>query len=231
MSSSLNVLPLNLALPVYMAPEDVAVGQHVFQQFVHEYFQNNHVPDDELQEVEITENESYELIDENFEDPHQEIFRQDSSSTPNGYTNQPISQIGKTLRELADEFARSQQREQIKKEADEVDLAAITLDGFWGLLNETFKEKIDKFNVIALFFFCSDVLIRCVKNKLKELGLNLFRWSLKFIAERVCRWIAERGGWGIFIPEYFRIPRKYMFGATCLILATVGICSLVGIGK
>ncbi|GFY45739.1 uncharacterized protein TNIN_166791 [Trichonephila inaurata madagascariensis] len=226
--NSLNMVPLTLALPVYMPPEDVAVGQQVFHQFVHEYFVNNQIPADEL---EIVESEPDELIDENFAPAHPEVFRQDSTRTPTGYKNQPISEIGKTIRDLANEFAQSHQRQKIKQEADEVDLCAITMDGFWGLLDETFKEKIDKYNVIALFFFCSDVLVRCIKNKLKQLGMDLFKWSLKFIAERVCRWVAAHGGWGGYISKFLGIPRNYMLGGTCLILAAVGIFSIVGIGK
>lgn len=241
MNSPLNMVPLNLALPVYMPPEDVTVGRHVFQQFVQEYFVHNQVPPDELEglnteleevsESETDRDETSEFIDENFATAHQEVFGQSSTGTPNGYKNQPISEIGKTIRNLANEFAESHQRQEIKREADEVDLGAITMEGFWGLLNETFKEKIDKYNVIALFFFCSDVLIRCIKNKLKELGINLFRWSLRFIAERVCRWIAANGGWGGYISKYFGIPRNYMFGGTCLILAAVGFFSIIGVGK
>ncbi|GFR28542.1 uncharacterized protein TNCT_550851 [Trichonephila clavata] len=163
--------------------------------------------------------------------PSNNSYNSPCNNTPNGYKNQPISEIGKTIRDLANEFAKSHQRQEIKKEADEVDLGSITMNGFLGLLDETFKEKIDKYNVIALFFFCSDVLIRCIKNKLKQLGLNLFKWSLTFIADRVCRWVAAHGGWGGYISKFLGIPRNYMLGGTCIILAAVGIFSIVGVGK
>ncbi|GFR13215.1 hypothetical protein TNCT_60631 [Trichonephila clavata] len=81
-SSSLDVVPLSLALPVYMPPEDVSIGQHVFQQFVYEHLVDSEVPIDELreinQELEIVENEPNEFIDENFAVAHQEVFRQNS---------------------------------------------------------------------------------------------------------------------------------------------------------
>ncbi|GIY56756.1 uncharacterized protein CEXT_382771 [Caerostris extrusa] len=100
------------------------------------------------------------------------------------------------------------------------------------MLDEVFKHGITKHHLVALFFFCSDVLVRCVKAKLRELGLNLFKWSIQYIVDRVCKWIAENGGWEKVIKGTFFIPRKFIYVSAGMI-AVAAVCwlSVKGIKK
>jgi hypothetical protein len=71
----------------------------------------------------------------------------------------------------------------------------ITFDQFEDLLSELFHGgTITRERIVVLFFFCSDLAIRTLR-----LQINYFekfiRWSLKYIAERVCAWVKDRGGW------------------------------------
>lgn len=71
------------------------------------------------------------------------------------------------------------------------------------MLEEIFRNGFDRHCIVALFFFCSDVLIRCVKKDLREMGTKLFLWSMQFLVDRVCKWVYDHGGWvSVFLLSY-----------------------------
>lgn len=85
----------------------------------------------------------------------------------------------------------------------QVDLRHINYDTFHNMLSELFRNGIDKYCIVALFYFCSDVLIRCVKNELHRLGSRLFFWALQFLVQNVCSWVYDHGGWVSKLRLYF----------------------------
>ncbi|KAG8178597.1 hypothetical protein JTE90_019703 [Oedothorax gibbosus] len=173
--------------------DEIEVGRHVFHNFVHQQFVGQGLSDEEILQDEV-EDEENGFVDENFAVAHMEFHRQ-LSGTPEGYKSIAISQVGTAIRQLANEFAQSRQRKTIEDHAKEIDLSALNKDHFWGLLEEVFRDGITSHNLIALFFFCSDVLIRCVRLKLRDIGMNLFRWSLMYITDKVVKWVHDNGGW------------------------------------
>ncbi|XP_042895882.2 bcl-2-like protein 1 [Parasteatoda tepidariorum] len=128
----------------------------------------------------------------------------DFESLVAGGQNVLLHSIGRDLRSIANDFADSPQRGQIKQCANLVDLEASTFEGFWALLEEVFRHGINVYNIVALFYFCSDILIRSVKMELARIGTNLFRWALLYISEQVCRWVYENGGWEKAIKQVVR---------------------------
>ncbi|GBN14655.1 hypothetical protein AVEN_236480-1 [Araneus ventricosus] len=215
-------LPTCMAVPVYVA-EEVAVGRCVFQNFIHEEFEEEGVPDEILAEVpeEVLEEEivpdrtaaSSGYVDENLANALEHIGVD---------SHEGIRQIGVHLRELANDFAKSNERKRLKKEADKVDVVNITYDGFYALCEEVFLHGFTRENIIALFFFCADVLIRCVKSEMKDIGIKLFKWALKYVVDRVCAWVAKHGGWEKAIKNTFTAGQIAAMGAGAVVIVAVG---------
>ncbi|KAF8788502.1 Apoptosis regulator Bcl-2 like protein [Argiope bruennichi] len=214
-----------MAVPVYVA-EEIAVGRCVFQNFVHEEFEEEGVPDEILEEVAeeiLEENElqndhssaAHHYVDENFAHALHHV----GGESP--FVIQSSRIIGATIREIANEFAQSRERQRIKEEADKVNLSTINYQGFYTILEEVFRQGVNKYNVVALFYFCADVLIKCVKSQLKDIGIKLFKWAIQYIVNRVCAWVARHGGWEKAIKHTFNNNGQYI-----VIGAAVGICAV-----
>lgn len=90
----------------------------------------------------------------------------------------------------------------------QLDLGNVTLtyEHFRCLLTELFiNGGITREKIVILFFFCSDLTLRAFRcNYIRRLWLML-SWSLRFIFENVCTWVAAKGGWenvlGNFVPK------------------------------
>ncbi|XP_064619217.1 uncharacterized protein LOC135482785 [Lineus longissimus] len=122
-----------------------------------------------------------------------------SYSTPVGCRHSAWAKAGKELREMADAFSRTKERQRVKKRAQDIEVNEITFDQFQDLLSELFHcNTITRERIVVLFFFCSDLAIRTFR-----LQMNYFekfiQWSLKYIAERVCEWVKGRGGWSVVL--------------------------------
>nr|KAG5690688.1 hypothetical protein BaRGS_013474 [Batillaria attramentaria] len=108
--------------------------------------------------------------------------------TPAGYANPVWAKTGRELRHMADVFAQTAERKRVKQKASEVS-TNITYEEFKDLLTELFAAGgITKERIVVLFFFCSDVAIRCLKRG-AELCSQFITWSMSFITEKVCSWV------------------------------------------
>ncbi|KAK3096449.1 hypothetical protein FSP39_000275, partial [Pinctada imbricata] len=116
-------------------------------------------------------------------------------STPQGYANPAWAKAGKKLRIWADEFARTKQREKVREEAQRVDIVEMNEVAFSDLLSEAFSGNITESRVLFVFFFCSDLAIRALKQKLSDLFSRLLNWSMQFISNKVSQWVQQHGGW------------------------------------
>lgn len=126
-----------------------------------------------------------------------------SYSFPAGFKNPLWAKTGRELRQLADKFAQSEERKLVKEKANQVNIENITMGEFQDLLCELFHDGIvRRERIVTLFFFCTDVVIRALKQKIASQVHHLFTWSMNFITERVCRWVQEQGGWGVVIGNY-----------------------------
>lgn len=101
---------------------------------------------------------------------------------------------GRELRRIAEEFEKSQLRENVKQQAGRVKLTDITREEFVKLLEELFQEKITREKIIILFFFCTDVALRAALSA-EELVVKLLGWSFSFIINTVCSFVYKLGGW------------------------------------
>lgn len=201
-------LPLvnQMAIPIYtVTREDVDVGgQVLLHEFIHQQFQSENLSDDDI------------VVHSPFPvdaagDAGPQMYRAASpamASTPEGFKNESMLHIGSNIRALADQFAASKERPLIKQQADQVDLGHINENSFFHLLNAIFKDGITRECIVALFFFCSDVLIRCVKQELREQGVKLLLWSMRYLKERVCRWVYENGGWERVFSNIYNVVFK-----------------------
>uniref|UniRef100_A0A6G1SDH3 Apoptosis regulator BAX n=1 Tax=Aceria tosichella TaxID=561515 RepID=A0A6G1SDH3_9ACAR len=105
-----------------------------------------------------------------------------------------FASYGRELRRIAEEFEKSQLRENVKQQAGRVKLTDITREEFVKLLEELFQEKITREKIIILFFFCTDVALRAALSA-EELVVKLLGWSFSFIINTVCSFVYKLGGW------------------------------------
>ncbi|XP_072167251.1 uncharacterized protein [Diadema setosum] len=121
------------------------------------------------------------------------------SATPSllKYQNPKWARKGRDLRKLADQFARSPERQRVREKASEtIDDDNITAAMFWDMLSELFFQgQVTRERVVVLFFFCSDVAIFALGQKSVEYFHRFMVWALQFIRRHVCNWVADNGGW------------------------------------
>lgn len=208
-------LPLNqMAIPIYTVPmteEEVRAGGHVLLHgFIHEEFEQEGMSDDVLL-ANPPPDAAGDAVPQMYQSPvfgNHTTAASGLASTPGGYTPPSLIHVGSNIRELANQFAASKQRREIRQQADQVDLGHINPESFFDLLNEIFKNGIDKHCIVALFFFCSDILKRCVRQQLNELGSQLFWWSMRYVADSVCRWVYKHGGWERVFSNLYNVVIK-----------------------
>lgn len=133
-----------------------------------------------------------------------------------------IRNAGRELRRMADVFENSYERRQVKAEAQKIGLNITSYSEFRHLLTALFNPGgITHSRIIVLFFFCSDVAIRCLKS-----GINLFKrfmcWSYQYFAEYVCDWVREHGGWVAVLSPKHIYPR-----VAFVAVAVAAVCVVV----
>jgi len=139
-----------------------------------------------------------------------------------------LAHMGRELRVLADEFSRSKERLCVQKKADEVDFSNVSKDDFFGLLEELFCGGISRMRIVVLFFFCSDVAIRALKNDVIAYFQRFVTWAFQYIADKICTWVAQHGGWEKVLSKSMDAIYKYCGAFT---IAVVSVAVIIYIRK
>ena len=174
---------------------------------------NAHVEGSDLEVTELTtqrrrRNMSFNL--ENFQNP---LWRQ----------------TGRDLKLLADQFANSVERLRVQERAEQVNIESLNKTKFFSMMNELFQGgKVTRERILVLFFFCSDVAIRAIKNNSEGWLSTLTQWSLIFIKEQVCAWVGNNGGWQTVLRSGFNMLQQTIFIGAC---AAIIVCSAIYIRK
>jgi len=131
------------------------------------------------------------------------------------------------IRHLSEKFANSPLRDQVLAQAQQVDLRTLTLDSFSDILYGLFQEGgVTWERVIVLFFFCADVSLRAVKEKLFGQFANILHWSIRFFSLDVfTRWVQDHGGWVKILQDTIDHTYKIAVIGFC----TVGIIALAAL--
>ena len=109
-----------------------------------------------------------------------------------------MRRLGRDLRTLSEDFARSSERMRVMKEANKVNFQHIDYEEFQNFLSELFFDGITREKIVVLFFFCSDIVARAYKNEMLSKLRKLFNWFLDYIIQHVCDWVRSHGGWVSF---------------------------------
>ncbi|KAJ8958642.1 hypothetical protein NQ318_016367, partial [Aromia moschata] len=110
------------------------------------------------------------------------------------YTTPPRN--ARSLQALANRFVISPQRRWVHEQAQNVDLESLNFNTFQQLLIGLFQEGgITWERVLVLFYFCTDLSIRALQEKLIECFIRLYNWTTYYIRNRLSIWIQEQGGW------------------------------------
>lgn len=124
-----------------------------------------------------------------------EYLDQDQSN-PQLLWNDDIIQLGHSLRQVANEFAQSAYRHTVRQRAESVCLESLNFSTFSDLLYGLFQEGgVTSERVVVLFFFCSDLAIRALQNRLSRMFDFITYWSQRYIMENFSVWVQEHGGW------------------------------------
>ncbi|XP_035232980.1 apoptosis regulator BAX-like [Stegodyphus dumicola] len=142
---------------------------------------------------------------------------------PSGYYDSSLSSKGAKLKEWAEEFGKSPQRVKVNQEANETNLDDLNRENCQTFLSDYFKDSPDKWCLLSLFYYCSDVLLRCIKEGKNTLAKQFFLWCLEFMVQKVCKWVYEHGGW----EKVFGIIWNTTTLVALMVLTGLGI---VGIG-
>ncbi|CAH1797150.1 unnamed protein product [Owenia fusiformis] len=124
-----------------------------------------------------------------------------SISTPKGYKHSAWAKEGKILKEMADAFEKSKERQVIRDRANRVGLDEVdNQEGFYDLLTELFTTggdvRITRERIMVLFVYISDLAIRFIKEKAMEYLKKMMTWAISFMRQKICTWVQEQGGWG-----------------------------------
>ncbi|XP_072038971.1 uncharacterized protein [Amphiura filiformis] len=130
------------------------------------------------------------------------------TATPTGYKHPQWAKRGKGLRKLADDFAQTRERKKVQEKASGVEADSISWREFQDLLSELFPRGIiTRERIVVLFFFCTDLAICMLQQDHLELFHRFVRWTLQYIRNTVCTWVANQGGWGAVLAtsiDYLR---------------------------
>lgn len=128
-----------------------------------------------------------------------------------------------TLRALADQFSTSAQRQWIRQQAQVVPLQSLDFCSFIELLGGLFQEGgVTWERILVLFYFCTDISIRALEEKLFLLFQGIQDWVQFYIERRVCRWVQQNGGWEVILQQSLnQVTKIAILGFCC-----VGIIAL-----
>ncbi|GAB1604990.1 hypothetical protein Ahia01_000780800 [Argonauta hians] len=103
--------------------------------------------------------------------------------------------MGRELQLLADQFALSNERKEVRNKAQSSRLVFNNYDEFAELLESLFNPGgITRSRIIVLFFFCSDLAIRTLK-ECANFFSKFLTWFFKFLSRKICYWVERNGGW------------------------------------
>ena len=73
----------------------------------------------------------------------------------------------------------------------------ITEEKFRTLLTELFNGGITRQKIVVLFVFCADVAVMSLKKEHPAVDVCVLclKWAVQFMAENVCAWVQQHGGW------------------------------------
>ncbi|KAE8742160.1 hypothetical protein FOCC_FOCC012300 [Frankliniella occidentalis] len=109
---------------------------------------------------------------------------------------------GRTLRQIAEAFSKSPQRLKVQEYANKVNLQSLNYNSFSDLLFGLFQEGgVTQARVLVLFFFCADVALRALRDKLTQHFQQLVDWTSRYITERLSAWVLDHGGWAAVLQE------------------------------
>ncbi|CAL8096187.1 unnamed protein product [Orchesella dallaii] len=183
--------------------EDAAEGQHLYLDFVRTEIQR-HGMDVELPCLELSNEHAVTDI----VDPARMV---------------DWTRAGQELRQLADAFSRSKERQSVRKRAQNLSLDSLDVDNFFQLLQELFHGGgITRERILVLFFFCADVAIEALRRGFHQTFHQLISWSLRYIATSVAQYVHSLGGWGVVLRQSLDIA--YHVTACCAFVAVVAAC-------
>lgn len=123
-------------------------------------------------------------------------------ANPPPLRNNDIIRIGHSLRQVANEFAHSVLRRRVQERAESVCLESLNFNTFSDLLFGLFQEGgVTSERVVVLFFFCSDLAIRALCNRMRERFEFIMYWSQRYIMENFSIWVQEHGGWAAVLQK------------------------------
>ncbi|OQR71658.1 apoptosis regulator BAX-like [Tropilaelaps mercedesae] len=130
-------------------------------------------------------------------------------------------EAGRELSILADEFARSREREQVKRQAERIRVNSITKENLMALMTELFHDGFTGERLVTLFFFCSDLIIKALRETQEGGGVRweILAWVWEFFCKSVCAWVHRKGGWEKVLCNY--VPKAVMVVAGVAITAGV----------
>lgn len=191
-------------------------GRLLLRDFVSQEIERNHVV------IESPENEEEE-------DPARLVY-----SHLSGPTSEPIPSpeevlrshpmyrdAGRQLSRLADEFARSRERQRVKQQAEALSMNTVTRENLIALMTELFHDGFSRERLVTLFFFCSDLIIKAMRDTQEGGGIRweILGWVWEFFCDRVCAWVREHGGWENVLLNF--LPKA--------IMVTTGVAITAGI--
>ena len=145
--------------------------------------------------------------------------------TPLGYKNPVWAKAGKELREMADAFSKTKERSRVKQKACSMSLVDMTYCQFRDLMSELFIDHgITSERIMVLFIFCSDMALSNLEQAAIALFQQCIKWTWDFIAEKICTWVKEHGGWRVVLSDsvqFIAAPR--VIGAFALVGALAAV--------
>ncbi|KFM65908.1 Apoptosis regulator Bcl-2, partial [Stegodyphus mimosarum] len=239
-------VPVNqMAIPIFATPpsrEHVGLdGELLFEHFVQEELEHEGLsnpipigvtdpPINDLGTGEVVQNERVangvyaQGIRQRMEQPVPPVL----AGVPEGFNYEHLISIGANIRRLAEEFSRSEARRSVMEQAEQVNINALNQELFFQFLEEVFRNGIDRTRLVAVFFFCCDILRRCLRQNMMNLGWQLFTWSRQFVVDRICTWVYEHGGWERLFEKSYDVIIKI---ATVALAVTGVLCGIVYIKK
>ncbi|XP_064473252.1 apoptosis regulator BAX-like isoform X2 [Ornithodoros turicata] len=141
--------------------------------------------------------------------------------------NPEFLRLGRELRGLADQFSRSPERRRVRREAESLNIDELTRDNLFSLMNELFRDGFSRERLVTFFFFCSDLILKALRQSVRRLRWQVVAWVWEFFRDRVCAWVCERGGWEAVLTSYLPKLAVTMAGVAVTILAAVCVWKMV----
>lgn len=111
--------------------------------------------------------------------------------------------VGRELRDLAEQFSHSPERQRVRQEADALDLSTLTRENLSSLMLELFHDGFSRERLVTFFFFCSDLILKSLRTSLGScLRWQVVLWVWAFLRDNVCDWVLQRGGWEVVLTSY-----------------------------